>query len=106
MIKGKDLKWHYDACIEMWNEIAESMDSSRSDYGIDIKQETTLYKMYIPYGACFACEAYMSSCNDCPFTVFGGCLSFQSPYKKFDSNQGTQQDAIAIAQLFIDYYPY
>ena len=104
MIKGKDLKWHYDACIEMWNEIAESMDSSRSDYGVGIKQETTLYKMY--HTSCFACEAYTSTCKGCPFkTVFGGCLSFLNPYQKFDDYEGTQQDAIAIAQLFIDYYP-
>ena len=103
MIQGKDLAWHYDACIEMWNEIAEMMDASRSDYGSDIKLKTTLYKIYRPVFGCFACEAF--DCDNCPFVVYGYCGEIGSPYRRFVCKEGTQQDAIAIAQLFIDYYP-
>jgi hypothetical protein len=103
MIQGKDLAWHYDACIEMWNEIAEGMDANESDYDISVKKKTTLCKMYYTHSNCFACEAF--NCDDCPFAVYGNCGEIGSPYKNFEDHKGTQQDAIAIAQLFIDYYP-
>ena len=51
---------------------------------------------------CFACEIF-DSCFNCPFVkkYKTPCLT-SGPYIEFDRGRGTRQDAIEIAQLFID----
>jgi len=111
MIPGKDLAWHYDACIEMWNEIAEMLEENERSEALKAKAQSKINKKYKPKGGCFACEAHLvvdKHCANCPFNVSYmdyGCFTESSPYNSFSQGKGTQQDAIAIAQLFIDYYP-
>ena len=103
MIKNKNISWHYDACIEMWNEIAEE--------GYHQKSKTKIYKKYKPVSACFACELFIDAddCKLCPFTIFGPSrepchLESSSPYFLWEKSKA-KENAIEIAQLFIDSHP-
>ena len=105
-INGKEMSkaLHYDACIETWNEIAEKI--SDKICGTDVKCCIFLINKYVPFGSCFACEAHIRSCQECPFEIEYKqyCLK-NGPFREFSDGRGTRQDAIEIAQLFIDYYP-
>ena len=109
-INGKKMSkaWHYDACIEMWNEISEYIGIS-DRCGEDIKGKIKIIEKYNPSAGCFSCEFFKDwdNCHQCAFTIHSGGYScmLKGPYLEFECGRGTRQDAIEIAQLFIDYYP-
>ena len=105
-INGKEMSmaWHYDACIEVWNDVAELlMEGYRGSPSI--KKLSSFVSKHEPLYDCFACEIF-DSCFNCPFDkkYKASCL-MSGPYIEFECGRGTRQDAIEIAQLFIDYYP-
>lgn len=105
-INGKKMSkaWHYDACIEVWNDVAELLMKGYrgSSY---IKKLSSFVSKHEPVSDCFACEIF-DSCFDCPFVKKYKTPCFTAgPYIEFDCGRGMRQDAIEIAQLFIDYYP-
>jgi len=112
MIEGKSIAWHYDACIEMWNDVAEN--------GCQ-KEETKMCIKYDPKDECFMCEAFYNydihkrACFKCPFYTSSiyppkrsfddiTCLYTDQPYYKWFKYED-RNSAIEIAQLFIDHYP-
>ena len=97
--------WHYDACIEVWNEIAEILEDGESSTQ-EIKKKSKVALKYKPESYCFACEFYNKCSDGCPFMIqYGKVCVYSMPYFIFEYGEGTRQDAIEIAQLFIDYYP-
>lgn len=69
MIKGKTIQWHYDACIESWNDTAEQMENGKL-YDVYIKDTSPLIMEHKPQNDCFACELYVIECGGCPLLAF------------------------------------
>lgn len=100
----------YEACAEMWNLIAESGYTNKS------QALCANYDGNFPVYQCFACEVNKDSCLKCPFwryTEIGdkynshGCIVSTSPYSRWTDTHLdypilAKQYAIEIAQLFID----
>lgn len=87
MIKGKSKQWHFNKCIEHWQEIV--------DKKLINKRDSEVYKKYSPRSSCFLCEWYSKNepdiAQDCPFKRFAyatdylstcasGCTKIGSPY--------------------------
>lgn len=108
MIPGKSIQWHYDACIEQWNWIAET--GGRKVRAPIILKHPADYQ-------CYMCELYKSVyCKNCPFVTqysySPACVTCESainsPYRAWQTSFGlkeAKEHAIAIAQLMIDHYP-
>lgn len=124
MIKNWTVSQHYDACIEMWNEIAENGFADKTDSsGIQQLKELDLFVEH----ECFACELYNNesdietdnvgdNCIGCPFTfnrlyrhrTLYACCEKHSPYfrwQRSNSSFNRRKAAIDLAQLFINHYP-
>jgi hypothetical protein len=108
MISGKSIQWHYDACIEQWNWIAETGGS---------KTQAPIILNHPADYQCYMCELYkLGYCKNCPFVKKYGYSSadatceraISSPYRYWKTSFGfkeAKEHAIAIAQLMIDHYP-
>ncbi len=111
MIKNLTLTQHYDACIQMWNELAEMKAFSKFESKCALK--------YSPFEYCFMCEVYMDreieSCEGCPFTLnkllgavqYVACEKY-GPYRRWKhsiSSNVRRKHAIEVAQLILNHYP-
>ena len=91
----------HDLCVEMWNLIAEHGYTEKSKALCNFVSDIDY-----PQNACFACQ-YYDACNDCPFLIFGSCLSRTSPYAMWEldgskNKSKAKKYAIEIADLFMD----
>ncbi len=111
MIKNLSLSQHYDACIQMWNELAEMKAFS--------KFVSKCVEKHQPIEQCFMCEVYMDreieSCKGCPFTLYLTRSAVQyvacekyGPYRRWKysiSSNVRHKYAIEVAQLILNHYP-
>lgn len=95
----------HDLCVESWNEIAEN--------GYTSKIQSKIIRKYRPDCECFACEYYSNTnCSYdnvyCPFKSPGNkykntpCESAMRSYYRAWNKKKSKENAIAIADLFID----